>query len=215
MFLFFYQVFCLSKLIIECYFHRIAEGFAFLVCTKWYNPTIHRHSHITEPSSVPSITMRYLDWNRGLVISSEDDQNNSGICDLQDIGGHVMKVPLIIFQILLFMYLEVPVTYYRIVDVKESDFWLLLEGVLVVFFSSTLQGTTSGATPLSIPVVFSPLILLQGVGVAFAAYRLVEKIVILVHARESGRYGGAGSARYFSIASKVQDSFGFLHRGSR
>ncbi|XP_010093398.2 uncharacterized protein LOC21405750 isoform X1 [Morus notabilis] len=160
----------------------IAEGFAFLVCTKWYNPSIHRHSHITEPSSAPSITMRYLDWNRGLVISSEDDQNNSGICDLQDIGGHVMKVPLIIFQILLFMYLE---------------------------------GTTSGATHLSIPVVFSPLILLQGAGVAFAAYRLVEKIVILVHARESGRYGGAGSARYFSIASKVQDSFGFLHRGSR
>lgn len=159
----------------------IAEGFAFLVCTKWYNPSIHRHSHITEPST-PSITMRYLDWNRGLVISSEEDPNNSGICDLQDIGGHIMKVPLIIFQILLFMYLE---------------------------------GMSSGSTNLSVPVVFSPLLLLQGAGVVFAAYRLAEKIVILVCSRGSGRYGGAGSARYFSIASKVQDSFGFLHRGSR
>ena len=52
------------------------------------------------------MSMRYLDWNRGLVISSDDDQQN-GLCDLQDIGGHIMKVPLIVFQILLFMYLEV------------------------------------------------------------------------------------------------------------
>ena len=53
------------------------------------------------------MNVRYLDWNRGLVFSSDDDQQQSGICDLQDIGGHVMKVPLIIFQILLFIYLEV------------------------------------------------------------------------------------------------------------
>lgn len=87
-------------------FHRIAEGFAFLVCTKWYNPAIHRHSHIRE-SCQSSMNIRYPEWNRGLAFSSDEDQQQSGICDLQDIGGHVMKVPFIIFQILLFIYLEV------------------------------------------------------------------------------------------------------------
>lgn len=62
--------------------YSIAECFAFLVCTKWYNPTIHRHSNIRESSS-------------------------SSMCNLQDIGGHVMKVPFVTFQILLFMRLEV------------------------------------------------------------------------------------------------------------
>ncbi|XP_015895702.3 uncharacterized protein LOC107429516 isoform X1 [Ziziphus jujuba] len=152
----------------------IAEGFAFLVCTKWYNPAIHRHSHIRESYS-SSMNIRYLDWNRGLVISSDEDQQQSGICDLQDVGGHVMKIPFIIFQILLFIYLE---------------------------------AGPSGARHLSIPIVFSPLLLLQGAGVLFAVYRLVEKVIILLN-------NGFGSRRYFSIASKVQDCFGFLHRGSR
>lgn len=88
------------------YFRRIAEGFAFLVCMKWYNPAIHRHSHIRESCST-SMNARYLAWNTGLIFSSEEDQQQGRICDLQDIGGHVMKVPLIFFQILLFIYLEV------------------------------------------------------------------------------------------------------------
>ncbi|KAM6548175.1 hypothetical protein CsatB_019851 [Cannabis sativa] len=162
----------------------IAEGFAFLVCTKWYNPAIHRHSQIREASSSSSASsssvIRYLDWNRGIVISPDEDQHQSGICDLQDIGGHIMKVPVIVFQILLFMYLE---------------------------------GTTSGTGHLSVPAVFSPLLLLQGAGVLFAMYRFVEKIVILAHMGDFGRY--SRSRRYFSIASKVQDFFGFMHRGSR
>ncbi|XP_052185597.1 uncharacterized protein LOC127797103 isoform X2 [Diospyros lotus] len=83
----------------------IAECFAFLICTKWYNPAIHRHSLVREvgPSST---TIRYLDWNSGLVVSSDGDQQQSRICSLQDIGGHIMKVPFIGFQILLFMRLE-------------------------------------------------------------------------------------------------------------
>ncbi|GLT75780.1 hypothetical protein SLA2020_474780 [Shorea laevis] len=83
----------------------IAECFAFLVCTKWYNPAIHRQSNIRESSS-SSMTIRYLDWNRGLVVSSDEDQHQIGMCNLQDIGGHVMKVPFVTFQILLFMRLE-------------------------------------------------------------------------------------------------------------
>ncbi|GMY18289.1 kinesin-like protein kin-7d, mitochondrial [Fagus crenata] len=152
----------------------IAECFAFLVCTKWYNPAIHRQSQIRESCS-SSMIIRYFDWNRGLVVSSDEDQHQSGLCNLQDIGGHVMKVPFIGFQILLFMRLE---------------------------------GTPSGARNISFPVLFAPLFLLQGAGVLFAAYRLVEKIVLLLHS-------GVGSRTYVALASKVCDFFGFLHRGSR
>ncbi|XP_012478627.1 uncharacterized protein LOC105794150 isoform X2 [Gossypium raimondii] len=153
----------------------IAECFAFLVCTKWYNPAIHRNSHLGESSS-SSMTIRHLDWNRGLVISSdEDSHHNSRICNLQDIGGHVMKIPFFCFQIMLFMQLE---------------------------------GTPPSARNISTPILFSPLLLLQGAGVAHAAYRLIEKIVILLHS-------GAVSGRYIDISSKVREFFGFLHHGSR
>ncbi|XP_021659497.2 uncharacterized protein LOC110649289 isoform X3 [Hevea brasiliensis] len=85
--------------------YGIAECFAFLVCTKWYNPAIHRHSHIGESGS--SMINRYIDWNRGLAVSSDEDRHqNSRICNLQDIGGHFMKIPFIGFQIMLFMHLE-------------------------------------------------------------------------------------------------------------
>lgn len=67
---------------------------------------IHRHSLIRESSS-SSLTIRYLDWDRGVVVSSDEDRHQVRVCNLQDIGGHIMKVPLIIFQILLFMRLEV------------------------------------------------------------------------------------------------------------
>ncbi|PPD72722.1 hypothetical protein GOBAR_DD30375 [Gossypium barbadense] len=153
----------------------IAECFAFLVCTKWYNPAIHRNSHLGQTSS-SSMSTRYLDWNRGLVVSTDEDmQQNSGMCSMQDIGGHVMKIPFIGFQIMLFMYLE---------------------------------GTPPSARNISSPVLFSPLLLLQGAGVVLAAYRLIEKIVILIHSE-------AVSGRYFDISSKVVEFFGFLHRGSR
>ncbi|XP_020974502.1 uncharacterized protein LOC107630405 isoform X1 [Arachis ipaensis] len=81
----------------------IAECFAFLVCTKWSNPVIHRNPREASSSST---TVRYLDWNGGLVVSSEENQHPERMCSLQDIGGHFMKVPIIIFQILLCMYLE-------------------------------------------------------------------------------------------------------------
>ncbi|GKV43906.1 hypothetical protein SLEP1_g51145 [Rubroshorea leprosula] len=153
----------------------IAECFAFLVCTKWYNPAIHRNSHLGEPSS-SSMTIRYLDWNRGLVVSSDEDrQLNGRICNLQDIGGHVMKIPFISFQILLFMHLE---------------------------------GTPPSVKNIPPPVLFAPLLLLQGAGVLFAAYRLVEKVVLLLHTE-------AGSERYFNISSRISELLGFLRHGSR
>ncbi|CAL1390864.1 unnamed protein product [Linum trigynum] len=83
----------------------IAECFAFLVCTKWSNPVIHRTSQSREAGS-SSTAIRYLDWNSGLVLSPEENNQEERICGLQDIGGHIMKIPLICFQVLLCMRLQ-------------------------------------------------------------------------------------------------------------
>lgn len=152
----------------------IAECFAFLVCTKWSNPVIHRSSHTREASSSSS-SIRYLEWNSGLVVSAEEDQEQDQLCGLQDIGGHIMKIPVIGFQILLCMRLE---------------------------------GTPDGARKIPLPILFSPLFLLQGVGVIAAASRLVEKIVLLLRS-------GANTGTYFRFSSRAHDCLGFLHHGSR
>ncbi|VVA94537.1 unnamed protein product [Arabis nemorensis] len=154
----------------------IAECFAFLVCTKWSNQSIHRYSHIPEPSS-SSMVVRYLDWNRGLVVTAdEENQQSNRICGLQDIGGHVMKIPFITFQIILFMRLE---------------------------------GTPASAKNIPILVLFVPLFLLQGAGVFFATYRMVEKSVLLIHSG-SGSYG-----RYFTATSPAREFLGFFQHGAR
>ncbi|KMS97552.1 hypothetical protein BVRB_5g126120 [Beta vulgaris subsp. vulgaris] len=152
----------------------IAECFAFLVCTKWSNPMIHRSSCTVE-NAASSSTISYLDWTSGLVVFPEEDQNQETLCALPDIGGHFMKVPIIAFQILLCMRLE---------------------------------GTPSGAKDMSIPVLFSPLFLLQGVGVLFAISRLVEKFFLLLRS-------DAGQWRYFTISAKLCDCLAFMHHGSR
>lgn len=84
----------------------VAECFAFLICTKWHNPAIHRRFNTRQAASSSSAG-RYSSWNRGLGESSDEDYQQNRVCSLQDIGGHFMKVPLIGFQILLFMRLEV------------------------------------------------------------------------------------------------------------
>lgn len=91
---------CMTLNIFPC---SIAECFAFLVCTRWSNPLIHRNNYTTEvgPSSM---TIGYIDWNNCLAVTP---QHQDRICGLQDIGGHIMKVPIIGFQVLLCMRLEV------------------------------------------------------------------------------------------------------------
>ncbi|XP_044489253.1 uncharacterized protein LOC123213777 isoform X2 [Mangifera indica] len=152
----------------------IAECFAFLVCTRWYNPAIHRHSSLRE-SSLSPLPITYFDHNRGFVVSADDRHQSSGICNLQDIGGHIMKIPFICFQILLFMHLE---------------------------------GTPSGARHISFRVIFAPLFLIQGAGVVYAAYRLIEKIALLLHS-------SIAVGRCLTVASKACDCLDFLHHGSR
>ncbi|PSR91206.1 RING finger protein like [Actinidia chinensis var. chinensis] len=113
--------------------YGIAECFAFLICTKWYNPAIHRHSHLREVGSSSSM-IRYLDWNSGMVVSSDEEQQQGGICNLQDIGGHIMKIPLIGFQILLFMRLEGTTTRARHIPISVVfSPLILLQGAGVLF----------------------------------------------------------------------------------
>lgn len=93
-----------------------------------------------------------------------------------------------------------------ILEEKKKQFFQfqLIRSIFFVQF----QGTPPRAKYIPFPVLFAPLFLVQGAGVLFAAYRLVEKIVILLR-------GGATSNRYFTIVSKARDFLGFLHHGSR
>ncbi|KAK4410353.1 suppressor of gamma response 1 [Sesamum angolense] len=152
----------------------IMECFAFLICTKWYNPAIHRRPHLTASTS-SSMSFRHLNWSNSVLASPEEDQQENSMCSLQDIGGHVMKIPFICFQVMLFMYLE---------------------------------GTPPGAKYIPIPLLFSPLLLLQGVGFLFAIYRCFEKIILLLH-------GDADSGSSFRLPPTAYDYMGFLRRGSR
>ncbi|EPS64501.1 hypothetical protein M569_10280, partial [Genlisea aurea] len=166
--------------------YGVAECFAFLICTKWYNPAIHHRSNAPAAASTSSINvrssslsltnMRSLYWNNNAALSSslEDPQDNR-ICSMHDIGGHVMKIPFIAFQIMLFMYLE---------------------------------GTPIGFRRIPIPVLFSPLLLLQGVGLLFAIYRFFEKLSLL-------RNNEPETGSSFRLPHTAYDYMGLLRRGSR
>ncbi|KAL1803324.1 hypothetical protein ACET3Z_031971 [Daucus carota] len=152
--------------------YGFAQLFAFFTCTNWHNPLIHRHSQYSTTNSNFAIS-GYLDCYSGLDITSTEGDEQSRRRSLQDIGGHIMKVPLIVFQILLFIRLQL-----------------------------------SFSRHFSVPFVFSPLLLLQGAGLVFAVYRLVENIILILHR-------GDGSPDFLKKSSKADDLFAFMHHGSR
>nr|XP_043629623.1 uncharacterized protein LOC122600911 [Erigeron canadensis] len=116
--------------------YRIAECFAFLFCTKWSNQVIHRNSQAHEGSL--STGTRYLDWNSGPVVAS-DDISVDRMCGLQDIGGHIMKALVVAFQILLCIRLkEKPVAASNIPLAIVFSPLLLLQGAVVLFSGSEL-----------------------------------------------------------------------------
>ncbi|KAG2319766.1 hypothetical protein Bca52824_012979 [Brassica carinata] len=80
---------------------------------------------------------------------------------------------------------------------------MLIDGV-----APETAGTPERAKDISISVLFSPLFLLQGLGILFAASKLIEKIVVLLR-------GEAGPGFYFRFSSRAHDCLGFLHHGSR
>nr|ADP02181.1 Tmemb_185A domain-containing protein [Triticum aestivum] len=65
-----------------------------------YGPPTHGEA------SSSSSAIRYRDWESGLVLPSLEDHEQERICGLPDIGGHLMKIPLVVFQVLLCMRLE-------------------------------------------------------------------------------------------------------------
>jgi hypothetical protein len=90
------------------------------------------------------------------------------------------------------------------------DFYsCLLDGIRILIDNGFLiQGTPAGARNIPLLVLFSPLFLLQGAGVLFAASKLAEKRVLLLRSE-------AGTGRYFTFSSRAHDCLGFLHHGSR
>ncbi|CAA0818405.1 Transmembrane Fragile-X-F-associated protein [Striga hermonthica] len=120
--------------------YGIAECFAFLVCTKWSNPVIHRNSQTREESS-SSNTIRYLDWTNGLVVSEDHSQDR--MCGLQDIGGHLMKIPIIVFQVLLCMRLEVHI----IMALLLPLYYLTSFIIIVTMTNDSSYNTFSGYPP--------------------------------------------------------------------
>ncbi|KAI9091946.1 hypothetical protein K1719_027881 [Acacia pycnantha] len=78
-------------------FFGVGECIAIFLSTKWHNPRIHGNDEITESSS---LLMRNQDLGSSL------DSQQSGSSNLENIGGHIMKIPIIAFQILLIMRLE-------------------------------------------------------------------------------------------------------------
>ena len=91
---------------------------------------------------------------------------------------------------------------------KFSQVSFIVKLTFPSFFSLQFQGTPPSAEHIPSLILFAPLLLIQGAGVLFAAYKLMEKIVFLLNF-------GADSGRYFAVTSKAHDYFGFLHRGSR
>eukprot|EP00249_Psilotum_nudum_P013486 c24358_g1_i1 orf=347-1795(-) len=109
----------------------IAECFAFLVCTRWSNPSIHTDRHQAGPNAVTPLTGE-------LVVSASSstfDLNEAEhMCGLEDIGGHLIKVPVLAFQILLCMKLEgtpSPAKYIPVGVIFIPLF--LVQGVAVLF----------------------------------------------------------------------------------
>jgi len=72
----------------------------------------------------------------------------------------------------------------------------------------SFQGTPASAVNIPLPVIFSPLFVLQGAGVLLSASKLAEKLVLLLRS-------GAAAGIYFRFSSRVHDCLGFLHHGSR
>lgn len=91
----------------------IAECFAFLVCTKWSNPVIQHEgpSHIG-PGGLPTYATTPLfrpaseSADDGSTSRVDEDDSGEGMCGRQDLGGHLLKLPILLFQILLCMKLE-------------------------------------------------------------------------------------------------------------
>ncbi|MCD7458206.1 hypothetical protein HAX54_037549 [Datura stramonium] len=122
------------------------------------------------------------------------------------LGGHIMKIPIILFQVLSVCAWSVKLLY----DIIMVQLLVIGDAsdVFLIIRASEFQGTPASARHISLPLLFLPIFLLQGAGVLFATLRFVEKIVLLLRS-------GAAVGRYHVFSSRVRDCFAFMHHGSR
>lgn len=155
----------------------IAQCFSFLICTKWSNPSIQNESgtSATVTSPFASSTSRGRDDEGSRPLLMDEDDTSEGMCSRQDLGGHLLKVPVIVFQVLLCMHLE---------ETPES------------------------AKNFSIALIFSPILLVQGVAVLFALIRLLERVFQVLHL-------GDVSRSRMAVLAQALECCNFLHQGSR
>ncbi|KAG6534143.1 hypothetical protein ZIOFF_008027 [Zingiber officinale] len=140
----------------------------------WWELFITLGSFLIGDASSPSTIDGYHSLISGLP-SSMERHNEDRVCGLQDIGSHVMKVPVVVFQILLCMRLE---------------------------------GTPPAAKDIPIVQLFSLIYIVQGLGILFATWRLLEKLFILLRR-------GSLPVRYDTMSRKAYNLFASIHHGSR
>ncbi|KAH7283525.1 hypothetical protein KP509_34G011400 [Ceratopteris richardii] len=149
----------------------IAEGFAFLVCTKWTNPTIHREE------DRPVHQARQDSVGESSTISDDSRDEAEGLCSLENLGGHFLKILVIAFQVLLCMKLE---------------------------------GTPSQAKSMPLLLLFSPVLVIQGLAVIFSALKFMDNYMLLQSSRNNST-----SRELFPYFNKIHAIFDFLDHGSR
>ncbi|KAG6538452.1 hypothetical protein ZIOFF_003574 [Zingiber officinale] len=140
----------------------------------WWELFITLGSFLIGEASSPSTIDGYHSLISGLP-SSMERHNEDRVCGLQDIGSHAMKVPVVVFQILLCMRLE---------------------------------GTPPAAKDIPIVQLFSLIYIVQGLGILFATWRLLEKLFILLRR-------GSLPVRYDTMSRKAYNLFASIHHGSR
>lgn len=153
----------------------IAEGFAFLVCTKWTNPSIQREAIRFSRTGLAQSRRNLI--GESSTSGGESSEENEGFCGLENLGGHLMKIPVLVFQILLCMKLE---------------------------------GTPKRAKYMSLVLVFTPLLIVQGVAIFFSLLKFVENFIVLLRSRDRATMG-----ELFPYSNKIHDLCGFLDHGSR
>jgi hypothetical protein len=112
----------------------------------------------------------------------------------------------------------------------REDLWSYLMVMIVIFeltwyelqcrYASSLvfvlmsvdlleQGTPKRAHDMPVIVLFSPLLLVQGVAVGCALLRLLEQLWVMLRPSE------ASGSQQLAFLAKAEDCCGFLHHGSK
>lgn len=82
--------------------------------------------------------------------------------------------------------------------------------VCLIIMGIFLQGTPKRAKYMSLVLVFTPLLIVQGVAIFFSLLKFVENFIVLLRSRDRATMG-----ELFPYSNKIHDLCGFLDHGSR